>query len=301
MVANLVAQVGIVVTGGLVRLTGSGLGCPTWPQCVPGSYTPTPEQQLGLLPYIEFGNRLLTFVVAAAAVATFVLVLRHRRPLWPWGAAPLVGTALQAGLGGITVLTDLHPATVAAHFVLSAVLIAVSTVLLVRVGEPDGPAVRVVPRAVRGLSLAVAAVGALAVLLGTVVTGSGPHSGDAATPIRFPLDFETVARAHAESVVLFVGLLLGLLVCLHATGAPTSLRRRGTVLLAVTLAQGGSGYLQYFTGLPRPLVSFHMLGACLLVVALTWFVLGTRERRPAGTPAQPDRSGATSPAQLVGS
>ena len=301
VVANLVAQVGIVVTGGLVRLTGSGLGCPTWPQCVPGSYTPTSEQQLGLLPYIEFGNRLLTFVVGAAAVATLLLVLRHRRRLWPWGAAPLVGTALQAVLGGITVLTDLHPATVAAHFVLSAVLVAVSTVLLLRIGEPDVPAVAVVSRPVRGLTLGVAAVGALTILLGTVVTGSGPHSGDVEAPVRFDLDFETVARAHAESVLLFVGLLVGLLVCLHATATPAVLRRRGAVLLAVTLAQGGLGYLQYFSGLPRPLVNLHMLGACLLVVALTWLVCGTRQRVRAGAPARRNLRGSSAPAQLVGS
>ena len=299
--ANLVVQVGIVVTGGWVRLTGSGLGCPEWPECVPGSYIPTSEQQEGLRAAIEFGNRLLSFVVGAAALATLVLVLRHRRRLWPWAAAILGGTLLQGVIGGITVRTGLHPATVAGHFWVSAVLVAVSTVLLVRAHEPDGPAVPVVPRAVRGLGLGVAAVGALAVLLGTVVTGTGPHSGDADTPIRFPLDFETVARTHAESVVLFVGLLLGLLVCLHVTGAPASLRRRGAVLLAVTLAQGGAGYLQYFTGLPRPLVSLHMLGACLLVVALTWFVLGTRERRPTAAPPRPDRRGASSSAQLVGS
>lgn len=277
---NLLVQVGIVVTGGLVRLTGSGLGCPTWPECVPGSYTPTVEQQLGLLPWIEFGNRLLTFVVAAAALATAFLVRRHRRSLRRLGTAPLVGTVLQAALGGVTVLTALHPATVAAHFLLSAVLIAVSTVLLVRLREPDGPAVSTVVAPVRRLVVALVAVGAVAVVLGTVVTGSGPHSGDAVDPVRFALDFEVVSRAHAQSVVLFLGLLVGLLVCLPATGAPSGVRLRGTMLLVVTLAQGGLGYLQYFLGLPRPLVNLHMLGACLFVVALSWLVCATRERVP---------------------
>lgn len=298
VLANLVVQVGIVVTGGWVRLTGSGLGCPTWPQCVPGSYTPVSEQAEGLRAAIEFGNRLLTFLVAVVAVALVVLLWRNRRRLLGYGLAVLLGTVLQAAIGGVTVLAGLHPATVAVHFLVSALLITVSAALLFRVREPDGVAVRVVPRALRVLLLGLLVVAAATLVLGTVVTGSGPHSGDAEVPIRFDLDFAAVSVLHAEAVVLFIGLLVGLLAGLHAVGAPRTALRRTWLLLGVTLAQGGVGWLQYFTGLPRALVSLHMLGACLLVVALTAAVLATRERTAPGTRPLARRSPA---GQLVGS
>ncbi len=308
VVVNLVVQVGIVVTGGLVRLTASGLGCPTWPECVPGSFTPTVEQELGIHPVIEFGNRTLTGVVGVAALAVVVLLLLFRRRLVGYGAAVLLGTGLQAVLGGITVLTGLHPATVAAHFLVSAALVAVSTALLLRLHEPDGPRRRLLPRPLRLLSAALVVVGAATVVLGTLVTGSGPHSGDAAVPVRFDIEPRAISTVHAESVVLFLGLLVGLLCALHAVGVPALLRRRAWQLLAVTLAQGGIGYVQYFTGLPRALVNLHMLGACLLVVALVALVLAGRDRT--GTAAQPgqeqarealagdERSGAR-PSELV--
>jgi len=298
VVANLVVQVGIVVTGGWVRLTGSGLGCPTWPECVPGSYTPVTDQAEGLQAAIEFGNRLLTFVVAAVAIALVVLLWRSRRRLLGYGLAVLLGTLLQAVIGGITVLLGLHPATVAVHFLVSAVLIAVSSVLLVRVREPDGPAVPVVARPLRLLLVGLVLVGAATLVLGTVVTGSGPHSGDAEVPIRFDLDFAAVSVLHAEAVVLFIGLLLGLLAGLHAVGAPRTAVSRTWLLLGVTLAQGGLGWLQYFTGLPRALVSLHMLGACLLVVALTAAVMAARARTEPGSTSVPRRSPA---GELVGS
>ncbi len=283
VVANVVVQVGIVVTGGWVRLTGSGLGCPTWPECVPGSYTPVADQAEGLQAAIEFGNRLLTFVVAAVAIALVVLLWRHRRRLLGYGLAVLLGTGLQAVIGGLTVRMGLHPATVALHFLVSALLIAVSVALLVRFREPDGPAAPVVPRPLRVLLAGLVLAGAAALVLGTVVTGSGPHSGDAEVPIRFDLDFAEVSVLHAEAVVLFIGLLLGLLAGLHAVGAPRKALSRTWLLLGVTLAQGGLGWLQYFTGLPRALVSLHMLGACLLVVALTAAVMATRVRTAPGT------------------
>ncbi|MGJ7442830.1 COX15/CtaA family protein [Aquipuribacter sp. MA13-6] len=298
VLVNLVVQVGIVVTGGWVRLTGSGLGCPTWPECVPGSYTPVMAQEEGLRAAIEFGNRLLTFVVALAALAVVVLLWRQRRRLVGYGAAVLLGTVLQAVIGGITVLMGLHPATVAVHFLVSALLITVSAVLLLRLREADGPAVPVVPGALRVLLAGLVVTAAATLVIGTLVTGSGPHSGDAEVPIRFDLDFDAVSVLHAESVVLFIGLLLGLLAGLHAVGAPRLALRRTWLLLGITLAQGGLGWLQYFTGLPRPLVSLHMLGACLLVVAVTAVVMATRVRTtPAAVP-----SDHRSPAgQLVGS
>jgi cytochrome c oxidase assembly protein subunit 15 len=295
LIANLVIQIGIVVTGGLVRLTGSGLGCPTWPECVPGSYTPVLHQAEGVHKYIEFGNRTLTFVVGVAAVAALVVVWRTgRRSLRLLGALPLVGVVAQAVLGGITVLTGLNPATVAAHFLLSMALVAVSTALLVRAGEGDGPAVPLVPVPLQRLALLLAAVGAAVLVVGTMVTGSGPHSGDAETPARLGLDPRTMSWLHADLVLLFLGLLVGLLVALRVTGAPTSAQVRARWVLGVTLAQGTVGYVQYATDLPEALVALHMLGASLLVVALTALVLSLRERAaaPGAAPRSPDRVGA---------
>ncbi|WP_461021504.1 COX15/CtaA family protein [Thalassiella azotivora] len=279
LVANVVAQIGIVVTGGLVRLTGSGLGCPTWPECVPGSYTPVVEQAEGLHKWIEFGNRTLTGVVGLTALLALVAVWRLRRPrLRLLAAAPLLLVAAQAVIGGITVLTSLHPVTVATHFLVSMLLVAVSVLLVLRVREGDGPALPVVPAAVRRLAWALAAVAAVVLVLGTVVTGSGPHSGDADEPARFALDPRTVSWLHADAVLLFVGLLVGLLVALPLVGAPAVARRRARWVLVVTLLQGLVGYVQYATGLPEALVLAHMLGAALLTVAVTGLLVALRER-----------------------
>ncbi|ROP45454.1 cytochrome c oxidase assembly protein subunit 15 [Pseudokineococcus lusitanus] len=287
LVVNLVAQVGIVVTGGAVRLTGSGLGCPTWPHCVAGSYTPVYNPEMGLHDDIEFANRLLTFVVGLAAVTALVvvarLVLTDRRPatLLPLGAAPLVGVVLQAAIGGVTVLTQLHPATVAVHFLVSMGLVAASTALLLRVREgADGPRRPLVAPAARRLAGVLVGLVALVLALGTVVTGSGPHSGDAEHPARLGFDTAVVSRVHGDAVVVLVLVLVALLVVLARTGAPARARRRGLVVLGVVLGQGVVGWVQYLTGLPELLVGLHMLGAALLVVATTAFVLGLRERLP---------------------
>jgi heme a synthase len=286
LVANLVAEVAIVVTGGLVRLTGSGLGCPTWPPCVPGSLTPVVRQPQGIHKYIEFGNRTLTGVVGLAALAALVAVLvvvrRQGRPrrLLALGAAPLLGVLAQAVLGGITVLTHLNPATVAAHFLVSAVVIAVSTVLLRRMGEADGPPAPAGRPELRWLAWGLAAATALVLVLGTVVTGSGPHSGDADAPARFRLDPQAMSWLHADAVLVWFGLLAALLLALRLTGAPAAARRAGVAVLAVGLLQGLVGYVQYLTGLPVVAVAVHLLGACLLVVSVTWFVLSLRERTP---------------------
>jgi cytochrome c oxidase assembly protein subunit 15 len=286
LLANLVAEVGIVVTGGLVRLTGSGLGCPTWPQCVPGSYTPVVQQPQGIHKYIEFGNRTLTGVVGLAAlaalVAVVVVVRRQGRPrrLVALGAAPLLGVVAQAVLGGITVRTHLNPATVAAHFLVSAVVIALSTLLLRRMGEADGPPAPAGHPELRWLAWGLSAATALVLVLGTVVTGSGPHSGDADAPARFGFDPQAMSWLHADAVLVWFGLLAALLLALRLTGAPVSARRAGVVVLAVGLLQGLVGYVQYLTGLPVAVVAGHLLGACLLVVSVTWFVLSLRERTP---------------------
>ncbi len=297
LLANVVVQVLIVVTGGLVRLTGSGLGCPTWPECVPGSYVPVVEQAEGIHKYIEFGNRTLTGVVGLAAlgalVVTVLLVRRGRpRSLLVLGAAPLVLTVAQAVLGGITVLTSLHPITVAAHFLVSMALISVSVLLLDRLRQDDGPSVPVVRREVLVLGTVLVLVASVVLVLGTVVTGAGPHSGDADEPARFALDPRTVSWLHADTVLLFVGLVVGLLLALRVLDAPARTQRRAAWLLGITLAQGLVGYVQYLTDLPEALVLVHMLGASLLVVSLALAVAGLRERRPAG-PAVQEHEAAT--------
>jgi heme a synthase len=286
LVANLVVEVAIVVTGGLVRLTGSGLGCPTWPQCVPGSYTPVVHQPQGIHKYIEFGNRTLTGVVGVAALAALLLVAalvwhNHRpRRLVAVAALPLLGVVVQAVLGGITVLTHLNPATVAAHFLVSMALVAASSYLLWRFSEPDGAPHPVVRREISLLAWALTALTGVVLVLGTVVTGSGPHSGDADAPARLGLDPRAMSWLHSDSVLLWFGVLLAILVGLRLTAAPGAAQRAAVWVLAVGALQGVIGYLQYLTGLPVVAVMLHMLGASLLVVVVTRLVLALRERTP---------------------
>ena len=271
--ANLVANGAIVVTGGAVRLTGSGLGCPTWPRCTEDSFVATPE--LAGHGAIEFGNRLLTFVLTAVAVATVVVVFRSsRRDLRPWAVVGFLGIPAQALLGGITVLTGLNPWTVAAHFLLSMVLVAVATILWLRSREP-GVGSPLVRRPVVLLVNGIAAVTAAVLVLGTVVTGSGPHSGDPAAG-RTGLDPAIVSQLHADVVFLLLGLTVALLAVLAATEAPARVRRAARDLLLVQLAQGVVGYVQYFTSLPVALVLLHMLGAVLITAFTARLLWSTR-------------------------
>jgi cytochrome c oxidase assembly protein subunit 15 len=281
LITNLVLEVGIVVTGGLVRLTGSGLGCPTWPQCVPGSFTPVPHQEQGVHKLIEFGNRTLTSVVGICAILVILAVWRwapERRTLRRLSFLPLLGVVAQALLGGITVLTHLHPATVALHFLLSMLIVLVSALLVQRAGEGDAVATQLVRSEVSLLARVTAGVGVVVLALGTVVTGSGPHSGDAVHPTRFGFDPRSVSWLHADAVMLFVGLVVAVLVAVRLSTAEERPRRAWLAVLLVTLAQGLVGYTQYFTDLPEALVAVHMLGACLLVVALTFGLLSLRRR-----------------------
>lgn len=290
LVANVVAQVGIVVTGGLVRLTGSGLGCPTWPQCAPGSYIPTVEQAAGYHAIVEFGNRLLTFILAVVAVAALYAAVKHirRRHLRVAAALVLGGVALQAIIGGITVLTALHPVTVSVHFMVSAALIGAASYLWFARHEPTLPRHLLVPRPAALLAWATAAVGVAVLALGTVVTGSGPHSGDAEAPARYGFDPRTISWLHADAVMLFIGLLLGTLIAVRlivgAAGEQRAERMRTAwrFVLLVTIAQGLVGYVQYLSGLPEILVLAHMLLASLLVVSLTNAVLSLRSSQPVG-------------------
>lgn len=289
-VANLVAQTGIVLTGALVRLTGSGLGCPTWPQCAPGSYVPTAEQEQAWHKYIEFGNRTLTFLLGILAIAAIVGAITwnvrnrkrngiSRKPIIWLAAIPLIGTFAQALLGGVTVLTGLNPISVSIHFLLSAILIALTLLLVVRANETaDAPLTVLVHPAIRNLSRVMVTVGFVVLVLGTFVTGAGPHSGDADVEHRLPIDIRTISWLHADVVLLFIGLMVGFLVALKVSQAPARSVTRAWVLIGVSLAQGGIGYLQYFTGVPWLLVIAHLGGACAVWIALISSHLSLRRR-----------------------
>lgn len=283
LLANLVVEVLIVVTGGLVRLTGSGLGCPSWPECVPGSYTPVPHQAEGWHRYIEFGNRTLTSVVGIAALATVYAVWRwaaRRRDLLVPAIGVLVGVGVQAVLGGITVRTGLNPVTVAAHFLVSMCLVATSAYLVFRAPEPAGERPLVVHPLVERLGWVTCAVAAVVLALGTVVTGSGPHSGDADEPARFGFDPRTISWLHADAVMLFVGLVVAVWVASRLGDGPAAPGRAWAAVFAITLAQGVVGYTQYLTGLPWVVVLVHMFLATLLVVALTRAMVRLRAHTP---------------------
>ncbi|HEX6149668.1 COX15/CtaA family protein [Nocardioides sp.] len=265
--ATLVANIGLVVTGGAVRLTASGLGCPTWPRCTEESFTP--HGALDMHSAIEFGNRLLTFVLAAIAILTFIAAWQtRRRDLRVLAFVLGVGIPAQAVIGGLTVLTDLNPWVVSFHLLCSLAIIGLAVLFLWRLDRPEpepvgGPVVT--------LAWLVFAAGWLVLYVGTVVTGSGPHAGDLDVP-RNGLDPLQLSQLHADAVFLLVGLTVALVVV-----APPGARRAAGVLLAIELAQGLIGFVQYFTDLPIVLVGFHLLGAALISAAMTWSLLAVRE------------------------
>ncbi len=286
-VANLVANIAIVVTGGAVRLTGSGLGCPTWPRCTEESYVV--HGALGFHGAIEFGNRMLTFVLTAVAIACFVVALRsgHRRAT-RLAAGVALGIPAQAVIGGITVLTDLNPWIVALHFLVSMAMIALCVCLLAAVRAGPGRAHDGVERAPAGalavrLAWLVFAAGWVVLYLGTVVTGSGPHSGDVESR-RTGLDPQVMSHVHASAVYLLVALSVGLLAVARRSGDSALVRAAGALLL-VEMLQGAVGFTQYFLDLPEPLVAVHMLGAALSSAALTWVLLRGRASATTAVPA----------------
>jgi heme a synthase len=289
-IANLIVQSGIVVTGAIVRVTASGLGCPTWPECTAGSLVPTDDQAESWHKFIEFGNRLLTFVLAILAIAAVVAILRQRRR---WRAAgfatrpallalafvPLIGTIGQAILGGITVLTGLHPATVSAHFLVSMAIIAACVALVARSGDVgDQPLTFLVPRPIRWLAWALVSAAAVVVFLGVLVTGTGPHSGDVGVDSRLPFDFRTISWLHADAVFLFIGLLIGLLTALAVQRSAPSALKRATLLTAIAGVQAAIGYAQFFSGLPELLVIVHVLGAVVVWVTVLFIPPALRQR-----------------------
>jgi cytochrome c oxidase assembly protein subunit 15 len=260
----LVLQAGLVLTGGAVRLTGSGLGCPTWPECTPGSYTPVPNQAEGQLhAWIEFGNRLLTFALVAVALAVLVHVLfKKRRDLRLLALGQVLGILGQGLLGGITVLTDLHPLPVAAHLLLSILLIGGAASLYDR-RESGVTRIKQAEKMTANLSRAHIYLTFLVIALGTLVTGSGPHAGDEDSR-RFGFDIRTVASIHAEAVIALLGLTLALYVAARTNPLH---RRRLIIFTAISLAQGAIGYIQYFTGIPEILVAAHLLGSTLVWIS----------------------------------
>lgn len=280
VIANLVGEIGIVVTGGIVRLTGSGLGCTTWPECMPGSFTPVRTDASQFHDLVEFGNRTLTGVVGILAIAAIWAVMTRwpeRTRMHVLALGVLGGIVFQGVLGGVTVLAGLNPWLVMGHFLVSMVLVAISSALLCGTrDERSGPGELVVHPLARTLAVATSALAVVVLVLGTVVTGSGPHSGDALVPNRTGFDPQTISWLHADVVMFFCGLVVATLVAVVITSSTERAKWSWYAVLAVTLLQGVIGYAQYFTGLPVLLVLLHMLGASLLVVTVTRGVLDTR-------------------------
>ncbi|MET8245442.1 COX15/CtaA family protein [Streptomyces sp. NPDC005202] len=277
--AALVMSVVIVVTGGAVRLTGSGLGCPTWPTCTDDSLTTT--RAMGVHGVIEFGNRMLTYVLCAA-VGWAIIAARSQKPwrrsLTRLGWAQFWVVMGNAVLGGIVVLVGLNPYTVAAHFLLSSALIAVATVMWQRTRESDAAPRPLVGTAVQQLVWFLVAATLLLIAVGTVVTGAGPHAGDSKEVARIPIDWETVAKLHAVLAWIVVTLTFALWFVLKAVDAPKDPLHRTRDLFLILLGQGVIGYVQYFTHLPELLVGLHMLGSSLVWIGVLRVLLSLRER-----------------------
>lgn len=260
-------QSAIVITGGAVRITGSGLGCSTWPECTPGSYTPTPDQpEAPLHAWIEFGNRLLTFVLLLNALALMFAILKSgARNLRRLGAFQIIGILAQGVLGGITVLTGLNPVTVAAHFLFSIVLIAGALSLRQRAHAKTPTTIAPIPL-VRNLMKAHLVLTIAVLFMGTIVTGSGPHAGDS-TAERFNLDSKMMAWIHADLVIALLGVTVALVIAIKLGESDATRSRLGPLtqkFLLIALAQGAIGYVQYFTGLPEFIVGAHLVGAVIV-------------------------------------
>ena len=268
--ALLVLQAGLVVTGGAVRLTGSGLGCPTWPECTDGSIKPVITQAEDQLhAWIEFGNRLIAWLILILALAALVYIVKKLKSrndfkrLRLLAILQILGFLGQVVLGGITVLTKLNPISVSAHFVLTLPLIAGALALRHRV--LDRPVLELQPMT-RTVTKVVTALSFIVLLLGVVVTGTGPHAGDADAK-RYPFDFQAVSILHADSVIALICLAIALYLVVKVSESAEVKKLFGRMILiflAICLAQGAIGYLQYLTGLPELLVGAHLLGATLV-------------------------------------
>ena len=262
----LILQAGLIVTGGAVRITGSGLGCPTWPECTANSYVPVAGQAEGTLhSWIEFGNRLLTFVLFFAAIAAIVYAFRKARKDLLWRAAlQLLGILGQGILGGITVLTKLNPLSVASHFILSVFLIAGAASMVER-GRTPLVSIRPTELKVRFLSTLQVLLTFIVIVIGTLVTGSGPHAGDWQAP-RLQLDHRAISWLHADAVIALLGVTLALFVLSEIS---PETKKRIKFFFVATLVQGLIGYIQYIQGLPELLVAAHLVGSTLVWIT-TW-------------------------------
>ena len=291
----------IVVTGGAVRLTGSGLGCSNWPECSAGHLTPA-LQFHGL---VEFGNRLVTVVLTVAVAAAFLGAVfrspRRRDLIWLSGGL-VAGVLAQAVLGGIVVYTKLNPYVVMVHF-LATMLLLVDAVVLVhrdRLDYSPGSAHLLVPRVLIRLYYGLLALLALVIAAGTATTGAGPHAGDSSgqqIAKRIPIALRDMAELHSSLALLMVGVTLGIVVALHAAGVPERVRRSGRILMVVMVAQAAVGYTQYFTHLPAALVEVHLLGATAIVIGTVQTFLACTYHAPevVATPPVHDTSAAGVP------
>ncbi|WP_037607316.1 COX15/CtaA family protein [Streptacidiphilus rugosus] len=286
--ATLVCSVLIIVTGGAVRLTGSGLGCPTWPTCTSSTLAPT--SAMGVHGLIEFGNRMLTDVICVV-VGLAIIAARcakpHRKDVTRLGWYQFWIIVAEAVIGGITVLTHLNPYVVSLHFLSSMLLILTSLAMWQRTREGDGAPVRTVGRPIIHLSRVTVAMTALLVVAGTLVTGTGPHPGDSSDVKRMPFDWDKITQFHADFAMISVGLAVAMLFVLMAVDAPHAPRRAAKEFLAVLLAQGVLGFVQYFTHVPELLVGIHLLGAALCWIAVLRLHLSLRVRPAADALPRP--------------
>ncbi|KJX75601.1 hypothetical protein MLPM_0587 [Mycobacterium lepromatosis] len=284
----ILTQGGIAVTGAIVRVTASGLGCPTWPQCFPGSFTPVAVTEVPRIHQaLEFGNRVTSIAVTIAAALAVLAVTRARRRtevrVYAW-LMP-ISTVLQAVIGGITVLTGLLWWTVAIHLLTSMTMVWLAVLLYVKVGEPDGRITygRVIwPLSV--LTTLTAVNLAVVLVTGTLVTAAGPHAGDRSpnrTVPRLRVEITTLVHLHSSLLVAYLVLLVGLGFVLLAVGATRVILVRLAVLLTLVCAQAAVGTTQYFTGVPAALVAVHVAGAaaCTAATAALWASMRTRLRK----------------------
>jgi cytochrome c oxidase assembly protein subunit 15 len=291
-IAAVIAQAGIGVTGSIVRVTGSGLGCPTWPQCVPGSMFPVDRPEYHAVnQWIEFGNRMLTGVVVVVAalcvLAAWRIKIDHpdRGRLLKLAWTMPAGVLLQAVLGGITVRAKLEWWTVAIHFLASTPLVWLAVLLFAAFNEGDTPVRWLIPPVGRKLLVALTVAMWAVLAAGTTVTGAGPHSGDVNTH-RLDAPIEALAKVHGTLLIAYLVILAVFGLQLLRAGAPKRLWIRYAVAWSVALAQGGLGTLQYALGVPEALVSFHVLGSALVIVATASLWGATRDRGPV-TSARP--------------
>ncbi|WP_104166262.1 heme A synthase [Cryobacterium sp. N22] len=281
----LAAQIFLVGTGGLVRLTSSGLGCPTWPKCTADSIVNTPE--MGIHGVIEFGNRLLGVLLGLVAIAAFVAVLRMRRSrpdLFTLTLLAGLGIPAQAVIGGVSVLTQLNPYVVGIHFVISVGLVGLCTAFVYRLYTAPGPRERVVPLGFLIVTHLTSVAVAVTIAVGILTTGSGPHAGDADAP-RNGLDSELLQHIHSWPA--YVTVVLTLVLVVWAVTRRLPVRRWVVLLLAVELAQTAVGLIQANLGLPALLVGIHMVLACVLASAMTALILNLKQPVMSDAPPAP--------------